>query len=63
MIKRAVRTDNCYCNQTFDVRCCCWVNDETFDKCKQKIPTTYFRITNEYEVNVLIKKASMINKL
>ena len=50
MIKREIRTGNCFCNETFDVRCCCWVNDNTFDKCKQKISTTYFRITNEFEL-------------
>ena len=40
----------CNCNITFDVRCCCWLEDETYDTCKQKISTVYWRMTNNYDL-------------
>lgn len=46
----------CYCNETFDIRCCCWVNDDTFDTCKQKVSTTYEHIMNTYPLYKKVEK-------
>lgn len=40
----------CNCNLSFDVRCCCWLEDETYDTCKQKTSTVYWRIINDYDL-------------
>ena len=42
--------DFCYCNPSFDVRCCCWTNDKTFHTCPMKNSTIYFMITNDYDL-------------
>ena len=55
MDEREPRTE-CYCNDSFDVRCTCWVNDLTFDNCPQKLHTTTWRITNEYDLYKHIDK-------
>lgn len=47
----------CNCNISFDVRCCCWVNDKSYDTCHQKIPTVYWRITNDYELYQKIEES------
>jgi hypothetical protein len=41
----------CNCDPNFDLRCCCWFNDDTFDTCKQKISSTYAYIMNTYELH------------
>jgi hypothetical protein len=40
----------CNCNLSFDVRCCCWLEDETYDTCKQKTSNVYWRIINDYDL-------------
>ena len=46
----------CNCDLNFDIRCCCWFNDDTFDTCKQKLPTTYSYIMNTYELYKKVEK-------
>ena len=41
---------SCQCKPTWDVRCTCWVPHSSFKHCPQKIPTTYYRIMNEYDL-------------
>ena len=48
-------TDRCNCNETFDIRCCCWVNDNTFDTCNRKVSTTYSYMMNKYELYTKIQ--------
>ena len=42
--------NRCNCDPNFDLRCCCWFNDDIFDTCKQKISSTYAYIMNTYEL-------------
>ena len=46
----------CNCNMSFDVRCCCWLEDATYDTCQQKTSTVYWRITNDYDLYKKIEK-------
>jgi len=39
----------CKCNQSFDVRCACWVKSSNWKNCPLKIGTTLWRIENEYD--------------
>ena len=39
MDEREPRTE-CYCNDSFDVRCTCWVNDLTFDNVEDQTTCT-----------------------
>ena len=53
----------CYCNESFDIRCTCWVrnNDGTknkqFLKCPMRHETTYEHIMNEYKYYKIIEKS------
>ena len=51
----------CHCTPNFDVRCCCWVNDKTFDGCYQKVPTTYWRISNDYDLYTKIEEGGIVS--
>ena len=59
----------CFCNSSFDLRCCCWVlnNDgtknEAFKHCPQKISTTYQRCRDEYDWKTFFEEEGQLHLL
>ena len=41
--------DFCYCQNNFDVRCFCNLNEQSFHSCPMQNSTIYFMITNDYD--------------
>ena len=44
----------CCCNPTFDVRCTCYINDVTWERCPERARTAYFMITNDCDTYMMI---------
>jgi hypothetical protein len=52
---------NCYCNPSFDIRCCCEVNSNEWDNCPGKARTVYFMMFNDCETYNSIEQKGICN--